>query len=460
PNMSQEDRGVLRLGDKTTRCPRCGEMGVIAEGSQIFKWYDIPTALDGARIQCGCPPGSNRLIAIAGSPPAGTAPAASPRSASTPTSAQPAAQPAAPARSASPSSWTGTPVRPSTEDNQPVEPGFYIVPKSINRRALEAELFGDAPSPDVLRKFHGLNGSLGDDIVKAGQLVVLSDPRNSMCMREEAHLMQAAEEVAEVLKALTPEDADFMTEHQAQIASILGSVSTWAGVATAGMEKHLDDITRSLQRLEALHADTYRTYGRLNVPEFFAKRTAILAELDGTLLSSAKARSFLSLGNHSTLKKSLRISSKSLVHHWKKAGGPGPIPGYSSYIESVSRATTYMKYGGYLAIGIGGISSILTIKQACETGSTKECTKVAITESLKFSGMSAGGIYGASLGVQESAFVCYKLSKDPRKFSVCTIAVVAASSYWGAELGAHLGEAVGESTVKGGEVIHDLFLYD
>ncbi|MFV2949378.1 PAAR domain-containing protein, partial [Pseudomonas japonica] len=233
PNMSQEDRGVLRLGDKTTRCPRCGEVGVIAEGSQIFKWYDIPTALDGARIQCGCPVGSNRLIAIAGSPPAGTAPAASPRSAITPTSAQPAAQPAAAARSASPLSSTGTPVRPSTEDNEPVEPGFYIVPKSINRRALEAELFGDLPSPDVLRKFNGLNGSLGDDIVKAGQLVVLSDPRNNMCMREEAHLMQAAEETAEALRELAPEEADLMVKHQAAIAAVLGEVSTWVGVTTA-----------------------------------------------------------------------------------------------------------------------------------------------------------------------------------------------------------------------------------
>ena len=360
-------------------------------------------------------------------------------------------------RSASPAA--ASPVIPA-EDDEPAEPGFYIVPKSIDRRELETELFGDSPSPEVLHKFHGLNGSLGDAIVKAGQLVVLSDPRNSMCMREEAHLMQAAEEVAAALTELTPEDADFMAEYQAQIASILGSVSTWAGVATAGMEKHLNDITRSLQRLETLYADTYRTYGRLNVPDFFEKRTAILADLDGRLLNSVKARSFLSLGNHPKLRKSLRISSKSLVHHWRKAGGPGPIPGYSSYINSMSRATTYMKNGGYLAIGIGGVSSILTVKEACETGSAEECAKIAITETSKFIGMSAGGIYGAKLGVKESAFVCYKFSMEPRKLSVCTNAVVAASSYGGAELGVFLGEEAGKSTVKRGEVIHDLFLYD
>jgi hypothetical protein len=348
----------------------------------------------------------------------------------------------------------------TTEDNEPAEPGFYIVPKSIPRQQLVAELFGNRPSPEVMRKFNGLNGSLGDAIVKAGQLVVLADPRNYMCMREEAHLMAAAEEVAVALADLEPEDADFMFEYQAQIAAILGVASTWTGVATAGLEKNLEDITKTLQKLEALYADTYRTYGRLNVPEFFSRRKVILDELNGKLLNSAKIRSTLSLGDHKKLHKSLRISNKSLVHHWKKAGGPGKIPGYSLYVKSMSKATNYMKHGGYLAISIGGISSALKIKEACETGTSETCRRVAITETATFTSVSIGGIAGAKLGVKESPYICYKLALNPRKYAVCTIAVVAGSAFAGGEFGAKLGDTIGREAVELGDVIHDHFLYD
>ena len=63
PNAAQGRRGVLRLGDKTTPCKKCGKAGVIIDSLPAMKWHGIPTVLDGAEVRCGCPPGSNRLIA-------------------------------------------------------------------------------------------------------------------------------------------------------------------------------------------------------------------------------------------------------------------------------------------------------------------------------------------------------------------------------------------------------------
>jgi len=63
PNATQGGRGVLRLGDKTSPCKRCGKAGVIIDSLPAMKWNGIPTVLDGAEIRCDCPPGSNRLIA-------------------------------------------------------------------------------------------------------------------------------------------------------------------------------------------------------------------------------------------------------------------------------------------------------------------------------------------------------------------------------------------------------------
>jgi uncharacterized Zn-binding protein involved in type VI secretion len=71
PCATQGDRGVLRLGDKTTPCSVCGKPGVIVDSLPSMEWDGIATVLDGAEVKCGCPPGTNRLIApLEGSSPA------------------------------------------------------------------------------------------------------------------------------------------------------------------------------------------------------------------------------------------------------------------------------------------------------------------------------------------------------------------------------------------------------
>ncbi|MGP0015887.1 PAAR domain-containing protein, partial [Pseudomonas sp.] len=63
PNATHGGRGVLRLGDATTPCKKCGKTGVIVDSLPAMKWHGIATVLHGAEVRCGCPPGTNRLIA-------------------------------------------------------------------------------------------------------------------------------------------------------------------------------------------------------------------------------------------------------------------------------------------------------------------------------------------------------------------------------------------------------------
>lgn len=451
PYSTQGGRGVLRLGDRTTECPKCGKVGTLVETAPTILWNGKRAALHGALIQCDCPAGSNRLIALKEQAAARSAVANPLQTTAGPSSPQPFAPPATAAGSAS--SVSGASAVSTADDNDPAEPGFYIVQKSISRSALEAELFGDSPSPELMRKFNGLNGSLGNDIVKAGQLVVLGDPRNFMCMREEAHLMQVAEEVAVALKDLDPEDADFMVKYRGEIAAILGETSTWAGVTATVLEKHVRNITHVLLELEKLHKNTYQTYGHLRVPDFFEKRKQLLTKLDALLFNSTRVRSFTSLGNHPKLQKALRISTKSLVHNWKKAGGPGKIPGYSNYVKSMSKAADYMKNGGFIAIGVGGISSALIIKETCTTESDEECTRIVMKEGSKFSFSTLGGL--AAGWAASSLKICLGRSQklSVTGYAVCTIAVVGGASFTGAHYGGKLGELTGET-------IHDHFLRD
>lgn len=56
-------RAVLRVGDSTTRCPRCGETGTVVDGLPIFVCEGQVVAIDGSLIDCACPSGLNRVEA-------------------------------------------------------------------------------------------------------------------------------------------------------------------------------------------------------------------------------------------------------------------------------------------------------------------------------------------------------------------------------------------------------------
>ncbi|WP_039058520.1 S-type pyocin domain-containing protein [Enterobacter sp. Bisph1] len=65
-NDTEHGRRVVRVGDKTTSCPECGEVGVIVSGEPRDTNNGKIAAVDGSIVRCACPSGSNRIIAPAG----------------------------------------------------------------------------------------------------------------------------------------------------------------------------------------------------------------------------------------------------------------------------------------------------------------------------------------------------------------------------------------------------------
>jgi uncharacterized Zn-binding protein involved in type VI secretion len=322
------------------------------------------------------------------------------------------------------------------------EPGFYVVPKSMTREALEATLFS-TPDPAVMSKFWSLNPDPGD--IKAGSMIVLSDPNNTSCTYQEAQLMQAAQQVKSALDPLTPEEANFMFRHAAEIASFTGPTSTWLGVSAVVMEKHLTRLRDTLQAMERLHQENYRQHGHLKSKQFFADRQRLLAQLDAHLLNSTRLRGQTTIGDHPKLKTALGISSRSLVHHWDKAGAPGQIPGYATHVNATSRAAKYMQTGGYIGIGIGGVSSLLSIQEVCNTGSGAACEKIKFTEGGKFALSAIGGHRGGELAYLASGPVCLALGASTGIGGVICVAAVVGSGAWvGTTVGGEAGEFLGE----------------
>jgi len=456
----------IGLHDKTT----CG--GTVLDGHDGIIMFGILHAREGDRVTCGKDGKTYRIVggisymishgaAIAGTldsysncpckaqlipsvfgatyQSANSAPRAG-RSAVQPVSSAATSQPIASRPSGFASSNSPAPALLARPDTQ--EQGFYVLPKSMTREALEATLFA-TPDPAVMSKFRALNPA--SDNIKAGSLIVLSDPNNTSCTYQEAQLMQAAQQVNAAIDPLTPDEAEFMHRHAAEIAGFIGDTSTWLGVSAAVMEKHLTSLRDTLQAMERLHQDSYRQHGHLRSPQFFADRQRLLAQLDAHLLNSTRLRGQTTLGDHPKLKTALGISSRSLVHRWDKAGAPGQIPGYATHVDATSRAAKYMQAGGYIGIGIGGISSLLSIQAVCTSDSKAACEKVRFTEGGKFVGSTFGGVAGVEIGKYVSGPICLALGVSTGVGGiVCAATLIGAGAWVGSTYMGDGGELMGE----------------
>ncbi len=57
PNSTEYGRMILRVGDLTSACPKCGQTGRIITGEPRATWHCVPSAVDGSIVLCGCPSG-------------------------------------------------------------------------------------------------------------------------------------------------------------------------------------------------------------------------------------------------------------------------------------------------------------------------------------------------------------------------------------------------------------------
>ncbi|WP_223457741.1 MULTISPECIES: PAAR domain-containing protein [unclassified Pseudomonas] len=324
---------------------------------------------------------------------------------------------------------------------QAAEPGFYIVPKSTTREQLEASLF-TLRDPAVMGKFKLLNPNRRD--VKAGSLIVLSDPNNFQCTREEALLMEVAAKTNQILETLTPEEADFMVQHRDAIQTILGFGSGAIGVGASIFKNNLDNVDKILREMETLHQRFFLRDGHLNSPAFRAERQKLLAQLDSHLTSLT--RKGIGFPHHPNLNRAMFLSPPSLVHRWTEAGGVGQMPGYATHLEGVARASNYLKYGGWVGTAIGGGASAMKVQDVCNAGNTEACERVKFTETGSFVGGIGGGVFAGAISAHIVGGICVGLGIPTGGFSTLACAVLATGA---TTLSAsYAGEKVGETTAE------------
>ncbi|MCS4282506.1 putative Zn-binding protein involved in type VI secretion [Pseudomonas sp. BIGb0278] len=419
-----DGRMVLRVGDKTTACPLCAEPGTVAEGAPCFISDGSEVAVDGSLVQCACPPGTNRVVA----PPDFVPPWRETRS----------------SRVVGPSAQSfGQPVH--FVDSRPYinEPGFHIVQRNMSFPQVLMQLAGQDSTLPISR-LQMLNPTFQQGF-KAGEIFVIGDPDNGdACTREEAQLMAAAQQARDSLALLDYDEAEFMMEHQAEIAGLLTGASQSMGVGKDVLEQGLRQVRATLLEVDQLHKQQFAKFGHLYSPEFFASRQKLLRQLDRQL-KAAFLNKRLNLGPYERLRRDLKISTKSLVHHWSKAGGAGQIPGYATHLDEVAKVAKYVKYGGHIGTALGGTSSYLKVEEVCRAGETEECKRIRFTEAGSFIGGLSGGSLGAAGGKGAAVAVCgFAGPYAP----VCSLVMVGAGAVIGGKYGGSLGEV-------GGEVIYE-----
>jgi uncharacterized Zn-binding protein involved in type VI secretion len=461
----------IRLGDKTT----CG--GQVLEADTRVMMFGIAHAREGDRVSCGKNDETYKIVGgvsyinshgriVAGSldsysscpcrakliPSVFTATYESSHSAAPQTTravSQPttplAGNPAAP-RSAGFASASSTPKPVPLGSAAAQEPGFYIVPKSTTREQLEASLF-TLRDPAVMGKFKLLNPNLRD--VKAGSMIVLSDPSNYQCTREEALLMDVAAKTNQIIETLSPEEADFMVQHRDAIQTFLGHGSAAIGVGASVLKNNLDNVSDTLKKLEALHQHSFLRDGHLSSPTFLAERQKLLAQLDIHLTSLT--RKGIGFPHHPNLNRAMFLSPPSLVHRWTEAGGVGQMPGYATHLEGVARASKYLNYGGWAGTALGGGASVMKVQDVCSAGDTEACKRVKFTETGSFIGELVGGsAAGVIFGAGTTGVICAGLGITTAGTGtlICGLVVAGAGSL-------ATGFALGKTGEKTGELIYE-----
>ncbi|QHD07221.1 hypothetical protein [Pseudomonas sp. R76] len=281
-------------------------------------------------------------------------------------------------------------------------------------------------------KFDVLNSHIRNVVVLPGQLVIMGDDSTAACTLEESRLMQAAWTIRHELMA---EGGDaFVLHNYDLLQKILGYASLGIGSAGDAWSRHLQDIGKTLEEIDALHKQSLRHGGGVVRDDFLARRQTLFAKLEAQMRGFARYGT--GLRQESSIKKMLGISTRSYLH-------TGEISRYAERISHIARTAKVLKAGTPLGIALSTTSTALEIKEACSTGREEQCTKAKYVEVSKLGGSVLGGLGGGAIG----SGLCLAIlapTTGPGSLA-CLLIGGAAGGLAVGELGGRGGQMVGET---------------
>ena len=420
-------RRPIVLGDKTTVCPKCGKEGKVVEGESHRTIHQIPVAVDRCVVLCGCPSGSNRIIAPLGWIGPGESPSQATAKylaeAALAASQQPQAEPEQHAQTAK--KKTG------------IDAGFAVIPYGGTTEAWQRLLFTGTPPAGVKELFSTLNGP--EERYKAGSIMLLVDPEKQD-NEQIAHMKAAKARVDAALESLTIQEANFLHKHYATIANFTSYADTGIGLAADPVGKYFESIEKILKEIQETYKNTYITRGALIGEQFYVRRNQLFKELESILKVNFLNKA-MKFGEYTKIKNALGLSSSSITHKWNETG-ISDIEGYATHIERAAKYVKAMRYTGYLGIGFSGLHSLNEINEACSVGREAECTKKKYTEIGSFALGTGGGVLAGGGAIP----LCVAIGVGTAGVGglVCTVIAGVGLGYTGSAVGSAVGELSGE----------------
>ncbi|AVH20069.1 PAAR domain-containing protein [Enterobacter sp. SGAir0187] len=435
-------RRPIVLGDKTTACPKCGKEGKVVEGESHRTIHQIPVAVDRGVVLCGCPSGSNRIIAPLG----WIGPGESPSQATARYLAEAATAAAALAASQQPQAEPEQHAQ-TAKKKTGIDAGFAVIPYGGTTEAWQRLLFTGTPPAGAKELFSTLNGP--DERYKAGSIMLLVDPEKQDD-EQIAHMKAAKARVDAVLEPLTIQEANFLHKNKDTIDLFTSRASTTTGIASEAAGKYFEKIESVLTRIQQAYKNQYITSGSLISEQFYVQRRQLFGELDSILTDFTRHK--LALQDYPDIKRALGLSTSSITHRWNQTG-VADIEGYATFIEKAAKYVKMMKTTGYVGIALDGVNRLDKIYEACTVGS--DCEKTAYTEVGSFGMSIGGGVFAGSLASGgASATVCsfvlgaLTIEAAGAGMLACGVIFTGAAGYAGGEMGGKLGETLGEKVYE------------
>ncbi|MDH0749274.1 hypothetical protein N5D61_23375 [Pseudomonas sp. GD03842] len=281
-------------------------------------------------------------------------------------------------------------------------------------------------------KFDVLNAHLRNIVVVPGQLVIMGDLSTSTLTAEEMQMMDYADKVRRHLLAQQAGGDGHVVKNYDLLQNVLNYSSLGIGAASGSWEKHLSEVAQTLKDIEQLHKDSLRKGTTIARQTFITQRRVLFSKLDTQL--KGIARWGTGMHNKGSIKKMLGISTKSYLH-------TPEIQGYAARLESIAKASRFLKAGTPIGIALSGQSTYLEIKEACSTGREETCRKTKYIEGAKLVGSIAGGIGGGNVGMAVLMPIClvvFGVTTGGLGVLGCGIAAGAIGGYVGGESGGAL----------------------
>lgn len=289
----------------------------------------------------------------------------------------------------------------------------------------------------LAEKFDVLNAHIRNNVVVAGELVIIGDDSTAACTAEEAELMRLAAVTHQTLVDNDVGGDDFIVANHEFLTRLISTTTIGVDMALDGWEKHLDQVKKTLESIDVLHKQYLASGTVIERNLFYTKRRQLFDQLDRLL------KGFLKFGtglrNTGSIKQMLGISTKSYLH-------TGEIRNYAEKLDGVARASRLIKKGTYVGIVLDTASTAIEIKTACSKGREEECTKAKYVEGGKLVGSMSGAALLGSVSTVAATLLCVTvlgLTTGPGALA-CGVITGAAMGWAGGEAGSWAGENIGD----------------